>query len=54
MNAFFWTIIVICVLDIIGKVYALSMRDDKRDLRLVPVDLVLMCGVLAWAIYLKP
>ena len=52
MNAFLWTMVVVFGVGILGKACMLHQQDRVRNLALLPWDIAIEVGLLAWAVYL--
>jgi hypothetical protein len=52
MNAFLWTMIAVFALNIMGKARMLHTQDFARNPELMPFDMGIEVGLLAWAVYL--
>ena len=52
MRAFLWVMAVLFVIEIFGKAIILHRQDDRRNLAIVPFDLLCEVGLLIWTVSL--
>lgn len=54
MKGFLWTMIVVFGIEIVGKAVMLLQQDSRRNLNLLPWDILLSVGLIVWAATLLP